>query len=147
MPFSAPSPQLFDIHACTGRRCLRGWGVRDSTAKVISRFIGSDIYYRRVYFYCVPFSEFLVFPSLYPLLCPFSWRAPPSHYFPISLSFEYNLKGRFCQTSTLCPFGLRAPSVRRVADATVTASSLQTYVYKHTCMYIFARVVPRHRPS
>lgn len=81
----------------------------DSTAKVISRFIGSDIYYRRVYFYCVPFSDFF-------------------HPYHDSLSFEYNLKGRFCQTSTLCPFGLRAPSVRPVTTTDATAAfGIQTY--------------------
>jgi len=129
----------------------RGW---DSTAKVISRFIGSDIYHRRVYFYCVPFSEICFFFVLFSLL-PFLFcraRAPvPVSYFPNLPSFEYNLKGRFCQTSTLCPFGLRAPSVRRVtADATVEFGLQTTYVYTHThifiYMYVFARVLPRHRP-
>lgn len=39
-------------------------------------------------------------------------------------SFEYNPKGRFCQTSTLRPLGLRAPSVRRRIRSPANASTI-----------------------
>lgn len=85
-----PSSRLLPARRSEGKDAR----VRDSTAKVISRFIGSDIYYRWVYFYCVPVPEFLFSPSSFPRHPPFNPLSVPLDRFlflrpfPRTLSFE-----------------------------------------------------------
>lgn len=81
---------------------------------------------------------------------PLPLRSLPFPIFP--LSFEYNLKGRFCQTSTLRPSGLRAPSVESLPPTpnmyeegpSSATSSLVIYIYVCVSVCTNTRICMAH---
>lgn len=88
-----------DLHTCGQPRAIvergssAGESARDSTAEVISRFIGSDIYYRDGFIFIL--CSFLRVSSFLSLSSPLLGHSSSGFLFSRRLSFEYNQKGRF----------------------------------------------------